>query len=184
MVLGNIDGILGVDFLRRYSVGLSIENKALRLYPPELTSERSYRGWTSIPLHDLPIPDSKATAYTIDLVIGPETIPALFDLGATTNVMNWRAARALQVRPVRPKEKNSITGALQSAPVRAEIRFDLVKTSDIHWRNRIFLIEDFPVFDVLDLDGRPMAIVGTDLFGGRDLIIDFARGRLLLKSDD
>ena len=34
MVLGNIDGILGVDFLRRYSVGLSIENKALRLYPP------------------------------------------------------------------------------------------------------------------------------------------------------
>lgn len=184
VAIGNIDGILGVDFLRRYSVGLSIDNKALRLYPPELTSERTYRGWTSIPLNNLPIPDSKASAYTIDLVIGPETIPALFDLGATSNVMNWRAARALEVRPLRPKQKNSIAGALQSAPVKAEINFELVKTRNIHWRNRTFLIADFPVFDVLDLGGRPMAIVGTDLFGGRDLIIDFARSRLLLKASD
>jgi predicted aspartyl protease len=182
VALGNIDGILGVDFLRRYSVGLSTATKALRLYPPELTSERSYRGWTSVPLRSLQIPDSKATTYTIDLVIGAETIPALFDLGATTNVMNWRAARALEVRPLQPKQRNSVAGALQSAPVKAEINIRLVKTQDIHWRNRTFLIADFPVFDVLDLSGRPMAIVGTDLFGEHDLIIDFARSRVLVKA--
>ncbi|HSG59556.1 MAG TPA: aspartyl protease family protein [Woeseiaceae bacterium] len=181
VALGSIDGILGVDFLSRYSVGLSTANKALRLYPPELTSERAYLGWTSIPLHSLQIPDSKATAYTIDLVIGPETIPALFDLGATTNVMNWRAARALEVRPLQPKQRNSVAGALQSAPIKAEININLVKTQNIHWRNRTFLIADFPVFEVLDTGGQPMAIVGTDLFGGRDLIIDFARNRVLVK---
>ena len=146
--LGNIDGILGVDFLRRYSVGLSKKNMALRLYPPELTSKRTYRGWASIPLQSLRIPASKATAYTIDLVIGTETIPALFDLGASTNVINWRAARALKVPPVRPKRQSSIAGALQSEPVRAEIKFRLVKTKNIYWRNRVFLIADFPVFRI------------------------------------
>jgi predicted aspartyl protease len=184
LAVGDVDGVLGLDFLRRYSVGISDGDGALRLYPPELTRERSYRGWTSIPLSGFQIPDSKASAYTIDLVIGPETIPALFDLGATTNVMNWRAARALRIRPLRPKQESSIAGALQTTPVLAEINFELVKTEGIYWRNRRFLVGDFPVFEVLDLTGRPMAIVGTDLFGRRDLIIDFARSRLLVKVPD
>jgi hypothetical protein len=180
--LGSIDGILGLDFLRRYSVGLSKENMALRLYPPELTGKRTYRGWASIPLQTLRIPTSKANAYTIDLVIGKETIPALFDLGASTNVINWSAASALRVPLMRPKVQSSIAGALQSEPVRAQINFKLVKTRHLYWRNRTFLIADFPVFETLNPRGKPMAIVGTDLFGGRDLIIDFARGRLLVKA--
>ena len=182
--IADLDGILGVDFLSRYSVRLSVKDRALRLYPPSLTRERSYRGWTAVPLRQLDIGQGGAVAYAIDLTIGPETIPALFDLGATTNVMNWRAARSFHVRPVRPGPDSSVIGALESAPIRAEINFVLVKTESIHWRNRRFLVGDFPVFDVLDVSGRPMAIVGTDLFGGRDLIIDFARSRLLVKSPD
>ena len=136
----------------------------------------------SIPLQTLRIPASKANAYTIDLEIGSETIPALFDLGASTNIMNWSAARDLKVPPVRPKEQNSIVGALQSEPIRAQINFKLVKTRNIYWRNRTFLIADLPIFETLNPRGNPMAIVGTDLFGGRDLIIDFASGRLLVKA--
>ena len=184
LVVGEVDGVLGLDFLRRYSVGISTGDRALRLYPPELTQNRSYRGWTSIPLTRLPIGGGTATAYAIDLVIGPKTIPALFDLGANTNIMNWRAARSLNVRPLQPREDSSITGALQSTLVHAEINCERVVTEDIQWRNRKFLIADFPVFDVLDLSGRPMAIVGTDLFGERDLIIDFANNRLLVKTPD
>jgi hypothetical protein len=36
-----IDGILGVDFLRRYAVGVSAKDRVVRLYPPALISNRS-----------------------------------------------------------------------------------------------------------------------------------------------
>jgi len=40
------------------------------------------------------------------------------------------------------------------------------------------------VFEALGLSRRPAAIAGSDLFGSRDFIIDFARQRLLVKSRD
>jgi len=182
IAIDDIDGVLGLDFLARYSVGLSGDDGALRLYPPALTEERSYRGWVSLPLNRLRIGDTNAIAYTIDLTIGAETIPALFDLGATSNFMNWRAARSLDIRPLQPLRSATVAGALETAPVRAEVIVERVKTGSLHWRNRKFLVADYPVFDVLNLNGRPMAIVGTEIFGGRDLIIDFARSRLLIKT--
>ncbi|MCH8335452.1 MAG: clan AA aspartic protease, partial [Proteobacteria bacterium] len=45
-----IDGILGIDFLRRYAVDFSTEDRVLRLYPPNLVRDRPYRGWASVPL--------------------------------------------------------------------------------------------------------------------------------------
>lgn len=179
-----VDGILGTDFLRRYSVGLAVKDKTLRLYDPALTRDRSYRGWNSVPLRPLRLGQASAVVYAIDLNIGSQTIPALFDLGATSNIMNWRAAHALQVRPLRSRSGDQLAGALDRAPVRTELELKLFRTAGIHWRNRTFVIADYPVFEVLDLANRPMAIVGTDIFGGRDLIIDFAKSRLLVKVPD
>lgn len=179
-----LDGILGTDFLGRYSVGLTFKDKTLRLYDPVLTRDRSYRGWNTVPLRPLRLGEASAVVYAIDLTIGSRIIPALFDLGATSNIMNWRAARALNVRPLRSRSGDKLSGALDSVPVRAELELELVKTAGMHWRNRTFVIADFPVFEALDLLNRPMAIVGTDIFGGRDLVIDFERNRLLVKVPD
>ena len=55
-----IDGILGVDFLRRYAVGFSTRDRVIRLYPPDLVARRNYRGWTSVPLEPEYIGDSGA----------------------------------------------------------------------------------------------------------------------------
>jgi len=179
-----LDGILGTDFLSHYSVGVAFKDKILRLYDPVLTGDRSYRGWNIVPLKPLRLGEANAVVYTIDLTIGSQIIPALFDLGATSNIMNWRAARALNVRPIRSRSGDQFSGALDSVPVRAELELKQVTTAGIHWRNRTFVIADFPVFGALDLLNRPMAIVGTDIFGGRDLVIDFARNRVLVKVPD
>ena len=179
-----IDGILGVDLLDRYAVSLSTEDNALRLYAPESLRERSYRGWAAIPLHELSIGDGNSTVYGIEIRVGAITIPALLDLGAASNIMNWRAARALRVRPLSPRRPGEISGTVESAPVAAQIEIEALRTGNLRWPRQAFVVADFPVFSALGVENRPMAIVGVDLFNRRDLVIDFTRQRLLVKTSD
>ena len=180
----SIDGILGVDFLDRYAVSFSTEEKVLRLYAPEAVRERSYRGWEAVPLRQMSVGKGGSNIYVVDIRIGSVTIPALLDLGATSNIMNWRAARALRVRPVRPQETSEIAGAVESAPIVAQLEVKALKTGDLRWARKTFIIADFPVFGVLGLDDLPVAIIGAELFSRRDFVIDFTKHRLLVKTAD
>ena len=177
---GQIDGILGIDFLRRYAVGVSPRDEVVRLYPPRLVSERSYRGWTSIPMQDLQIGKGDATVYTIALHISEIEIQAMLDLGAGSNLMNWHTARAIRVKPRKSGPGSEISGAIETEPVVAELEVDELRIEDILWRNRTFVISDFPIFEALDLEDRLVAIIGPGLFNERDFVIDFERKRMLI----
>ncbi len=72
----DIDGILGIDFLRRYAVGFSTQDRAVRLYSPSLVSDRSYRGWASIPLQRVNIGESGAALYFFEVEISGQKVPA------------------------------------------------------------------------------------------------------------
>ncbi len=180
--LAQVDGILGVDFLRRYAVGLHAREHVVRLYAPASVSERSYLGWTSIPIQRLQVGTSDAAAYGIYLHIRAATIPAMLDLGSNANVMNWRAARAVGVLHRQPRKEEQLAGAVETAPITAELTVHELQVQDLFWRNRRFLIGDLQVFTVLGFDDRPMAIVGLEFFEERDLVIDFLRGRLLVRT--
>ena len=177
---GQIDGILGIDFLRRYAVGVSPREKVVRLYPPRLVSERSYRGWTSIPMQELQIGKGDATVYAIALHISEIEIQAMLDLGAGSNLMNWHTARAIRVKPTKSGPGSEISGAIETVPVLAELEVDELRIEDIIWKNRTFLISDFPIFEALDLESRLVAIIGPSLFDERDFVIDFERKRMLI----
>lgn len=179
---GRIDGILGVDFLSRYAVLYSQRERVLRFYDRELVAEGSYRGWDRIALRDLRVGDGNVAVFVLDMYIDAEHIPTVFDLGATVNVMNRRAARALDILVRRPRRMPDVEGVSGSTEVLAELRVWRLQIDNSYWRNRIFLVGEFPVFDALGLDRRPAAIAGTDFFGRRDFIIDFARQRLFVKS--
>jgi len=162
-----IDGILGVDFLRRYAVGFSNQDQVLRLYPPDLLDQRSYWGWMSIPLELMYIGGTQTALYYFEIEVGGLRMPAVFDLGAGLNMMNWAAARA---------------GAIESTPVVARIRTKEITTGDIRWQNEDFIIADLEIFTALMHEATPCAILGAGLFTQRDFIIDFARNRLLVKT--
>ena len=179
-----IDGILGVDFLSRYAVLYSQQERVLRLYPRELVADNSYRGWDRIALRELHVGEGNVAVFVFDMYIDTQHIPTVFDLGATVNLLNWRAARALDVLVRRPRQSPDVHGVSGSAEVLAELRVWRLRINNSFWRNRVFLIGEFPVFEGLGLDRRPAAIAGADLFGQRDFIIDFARRRLLVKSRD
>jgi len=175
-----LDGILGVDFLRRYAVGVSARDQVVRLYPPQLVSERSYRGWTSIPMHQIHVGKGDAKVYTIELRIGDVPIPAMLDLGAGSNLMNWHTARAIRVKLNRPERGAEVSGALETVPVVAQLQVVELRIEDLYWQDTTFLISDFPIFEALDLDDRLVAIIGPSLFSERDFVIDFQRMRMLV----
>jgi len=177
----NIDGILGVDFLRRYAVGFSTRDRIVRLYPPDLVGRRTYRGWTSVPLKPEYIGNSGAALYFFEIEIAGHKIPAAFDLGSGLNIINWAAARSLGLDPVDLRDDDLLSGAIESAPIVARIRIDEVTTGRIRWRDEEFTIVDLEFITTLMRGVTPCAILGAGLFTQRDFIIDFTRSRLLVK---
>ena len=176
-----IDGILGIDFLRRYAVGFSTEDRVLRLYPPNLVRDRSYRGWASVPLERVNIGEGGAALYFFEIEIGGKKLPALFDLGAGPNMMNWPAARSVRLAPLNRREEELLSGVLESTPILGQLDAKEVRTASIRWRNEVFLVADLEIFATLQHDDSPLVILGSGLFNQRDFVIDFVRNRLLVK---
>jgi predicted aspartyl protease len=176
-----IDGLLGVDFLRRYAVGFSTRDRVVRLFPPDLVAGRTYKGWASVPLEAEAIGESGAALYFIDIEIDGRKIPALFDLGAGFNMINWPGARRLGLARPRRRDEDLLSGALEESPVVARLGASEVTTAGIRWRNEVFSIADLEIFETLMLSDSPAAILGAGLFTQRDFIIDFVRSRLLVK---
>jgi len=174
-------GILGIDFLRRYAVGFSTRDQVVRLYPPELASRRSYKGWASVPLEADTVGQSVAALYFFDVDINGRKLSALFDLGAGLNVLNWPAARGLGVEPKSVPRDVLIEGALESTPVQGRLIAKLVTTNNITWKNEEFAIADLEIFSILNRDDSPAVILGAGLFTQRDFVIDFLRGRILVR---
>ena len=176
-----LDGILGIDFLRRYAVGFSAEDRVLRLYPPDLVQERSYQGWASVPLELVNIGEIDTALYFFEIEIRGQKMPALFDLGAGTNMMNWPAARSLGLAPVGRKRDEILSGALESTPIVGRYNAAEVRTARIRWRNEVFAVADLEIFATLRYVDSPLAILGSGLFNQRDFVIDFVQNRLLVK---
>jgi len=177
----HFDGILGIDYLRRYAVGFSVAERVVRLYAPETVSNRSYRGWAAVPIEPAPIGDSGASLYFLSATIDGRSMRALFDLGAGRNIMNWQAASALNSSVRKARGDESLSGVLESAPVLAWFRADEVTTARVRWNNERFVIADLDIFAKIMRGDRPLLMLGAGLFGQRDFIIDFARNRLLVK---
>ena len=182
LVARRFDGILGIDFLGRYAVWHSPADRSVRLYPRELVAERSYVGWDAIPLYDMRIRGGEVSVLAFDIYIDFERIPTIFDLGATVNLMNRRAARMLGVPVRRPREIPDVWGVTGKTPVMTELHVTWLKVENTLWRRKQFLIGDFPVFEAFEYSTRPLAIAGSSFFKGRDFIIDFAGQRLLVTS--
>ena len=177
-----IDGILGVDFLRRYAVWYSSREREIRLYPKDLVAQRDYRGWSSIPLFDIQVGDGDASILAFNMLIDAQQIPTIFDLGSSENLMNRRAATLLDVQSRASRDVARVLGVTGKTTIVIELIVWQLQIENMKWRNRSFLIGDFPLFEALGVSNKPAAILGTDLFQQRDFIIDFARSRLLVRS--
>ena len=178
----SIDGILGIDFLRRYAVGFSNQPRVVRLYAPDLLRHESYRGWVAIALSPQRVGTTSASLYFFDIGIRQHQVRSVFDLGAGLNVLNWNAAKRFGVRPIagQAKTDKSVVGVMQNTLNVATFRAEEVETGLVRWHNETFSIADLAIFETLALSAGPAAIVGAGMFTQRDFVIDFVRNRLLV----
>ena len=132
----DVDGIFGVDFLKRYAIGFSVSDRVVRLYPPDLVSNRAYRGWANVPLQREKIFESGASLYFIELQIEGRTFPAVFDLGAGLNTINWPAARKLGISEPNSADEDLYAGVLGRTPLTAQFIAKETFVGRIRWRNR------------------------------------------------
>ncbi len=179
-----IDGILGIDFLRRFVVGFSPRERVVRLYRPDTVKARAYQGWSSVPLEPAPAWPGGPSLYLLDVHIAGREITAVFDLGSDTNLLNWAAAKRLRARPSRSGRsgrRSDYAGALERAKRMARLVVPEIRTGDVRWRNETFLVADLAIYATLRRKDEPTAILGAALFHQRDFIIDFVQRRLLVK---
>lgn len=177
----DIDGILGIDFLRQYAIGFSTGDRAVRLYSPDLFRDDAYRGWASVSFDYLNLGEGNAALYFFKVEIGGQKVKALFDLGAGLNLINWPGARALRLTAIGKEGREILAGIVEDTPVVAQFSARDVATAGIHWRNELFVVADLEIFETLQQVDDPFVILGSGLFRQRDFVIDFARSRLLVK---
>jgi len=178
-----LDGILGIDFLRRYAVRFSPQDRAVHLYAPADVSRSAYRGWASVPLEPRIIGESSEPLYFLDARIGEQIVPALFDLGAGLNMLNPAGADYFRLSASSGRRRPVVSGGLDTAAVLARLAAEPLETGAARWRGEVFLIGDLEIFATLDYTDRPLAILGSGLFNQREFVIDFARRRLLIRTE-
>lgn len=176
-----IAGVLGTDFLRRYTAAFSVRERRLSLFLHDFLDARRYRGWTTVALEPRVFGNSQESLHFLEIAIADRRVPALFDLGAGVSVLNTAAARALRLAPIRRERAGEFAGALASTELVAVLSTQLLSTQGLGWRNESFLIGDFAIFATLGYAEQPLAILGFGLFSQRDFIIDFAHERLLVR---
>ena len=180
-VAARFDGVLGIDFLRRYAIGFLANDRFVRFYSPDLVASRSYRGWASVPLKAQSIGEEGPALYVIDIEVAGRKMPAVFDLGAGLNIINWPGARRLGFMPPLRRHDDLLSGAIGSLLNVPRFIADEVTTASIRWDNEVFSVADLDIFVTLQFDDRPAVILGAGLFTQRDFIIDFVRNRLLVR---
>lgn len=178
------DGILGLDFLRHFTVVFDTGTEKMSLYDPADVDQAAYQGWAAVPLEQRRVGNSGRTFYFAELRLGKKYVPAVVDLGAGFNVLNWPAAQLMDLSPARLRrhDADEISGALGSTPDVFRVSIDTVGAGVIEWQREPFIIGDLPVFSALTDATQPTAILGAELFLRRDLVLDFAHSRLLIDS--
>jgi predicted aspartyl protease len=179
------DGVLGIDALSRYFVVLDRSTMRIKFLPPGEDSAKLYADWTKIQLTPRALKKFPIQFWYLRTRFNDSYLTALFDLGASTTMMNWQAAERLGARKIHfaaiygppPVELQDVLGKLAPAVRIDGLEIRLLSQS---WNKQMAIIADAPVFDYFDLDELPAAIVGPGLLRNNSLAIDFAGQRLYI----
>jgi predicted aspartyl protease len=179
------DGVLGIDALSRYFVVLDRSTMRIKFLPPGEDSAKAYAGWTNVQLTPRALKKFPIQFWYLKTRFNDSNLTALFDLGASTIMMNWDAGERLGLRKLHyaaafgppPVELQDVLG--KQAPA---VRIDglEIRMLSRSWNKQMAIVADAPVFDYFDLDELPAAIVGPGLLRDNSLAIDFADQRLYI----
>ena len=175
------DGLIGMDILSNYQIYISPSINELRLIPNQRKVDvPSF--WPRIFLKENPFQPDGRNLHFMDIRVAGQITHSLFDTGAEFSVMNWKAARYSQVRHIRRKlrEEWELQGAIGVFRPTANIKLENIRSGQVFWENKSFIVLDFTRLDILGIEDKPFIIAGMNLFKGESFFMDFDRNFIAL----
>lgn len=173
-------GILGLDFLQNSIVEFDCDSSRMIFHTKKTLDQLKTRAVDHIPLRRDRFGFLRFTAN-----IDGANIPAVLDLGARRNVVNWKTASALGLakKDDRLTADKPITGSSgKSTKALKKYPGATISIGKLRWRDQSLTISDLRVFSVLGMDRGAAAILGVAVFSDRRYIIDLPRGDLFFLS--
>jgi hypothetical protein len=172
-----LDGILGVDVLRRYDVEIDLGAGRVRLHSHDGDAAARF----SSPRPPVAFASQVPGFVEFRAEVGGQPVHAILDSGAPVSILNWRAAGLAGVTPqspgVRVREEGS-TG-LDGRRIQTHLYvFDRVRVGGSLMPATEMRVADLPVFGTLGVGDVPAMLVGADLFRACAVLISYSTGNL------
>jgi predicted aspartyl protease len=180
-------GILGLDFLTRYTVLFDADKQTIRLYDRRDPVKDLPRGWSKTRMRAEDFSDGAGTLYRITVGLQGRRVPCIIDLGASGTLINYRAMQRLLGGVFINGSRNTgfSTGSrlrdiFDRVKIANHVRIGTIRIARAKWRKRVLTVFDAPIFEELGVDKTPFCLVGADLMTERSFIFDFAREQLYM----
>ncbi len=180
-------GVLGLDFLTRYTVFFDADKRMIRLYNRRDQIKDLPRGWSKTRMRAEGFGDGAGTLYRINVNVQRRRIPCIIDLGASGTLINNRALRRLLggvvingSRATGFSTGSRLTDIFDRVGVAKRVRIATIKIAKARWSKRVLIVFDAPIFEELGIHEKPYCLVGADLMTERSFIFDFAREQLYM----
>lgn len=180
-------GVLGLDFLARYSIVFDARQRTISFYSPETAPPEKIPKWRRAALKGDDFGQGAGEIYRLTAWLEGHPIPFILDLGASGTIVNYAALRKLVsgVRINETRETGFSTGTrlndiFDETEKARLVRIGSVRVGSARWRKRTYVVYNAPIFAELGVDRQPMGFFGSDNFIGRSFIIDFPNREILV----
>ncbi len=178
-------GVLGLDFLTRYTVLFDADKRMIRLYNRRAPVIDLPRGWSNTRMKAVNFGSGAGTLYRVTVDMHGRRIPCIIDLGASGTLINYRALRKMLTGFYinQPSQTGFSTGSrlrdiFDNIEIARLVQVRTLKIAGSKWRKPILTVFDAKIFEELGVDKAPFCLVGADLMTARSFIFDFANERL------
>lgn len=183
-LLRETKGVIGLDILTAYKVMIDPLEKKLYFIDAQSSTLKFDKNWSSIRLNERPFNKEVLGLHFLDLVVNGTEAFALLDTGSEFNVMNWnfQRLRKLRVKRQHLRKNWKVNGAIGEFRPEWSVFLEGIEFGRHGWPHQLFSVHRLDLFDTMDLEGKPIMIVGMPFFEGKTILIDFANDSMWIKT--
>ncbi|MEO1135998.1 MAG: aspartyl protease family protein [Pseudomonadota bacterium] len=182
-------GVIGLDFLSRFTVLVDSRRKVIVLYPRDAGITDLEKDWSTTRLRPMRFGQDAAnpSLYTVTLRIRRKRIECVVDLGASGTVFNVAAFRrmtsGLYVNGDRRggfSTGTRISDVFDNRDRARVVRIDRLSIGRQVWRKGLYIVHDAEIFRELGVAKQAFCLVGADIFATHSFMFDFANETLYI----
>ena len=179
----NVDGVLGLDVLRRYALAFDHSSNTISLLQAKPHKLGAYKGWKRIRLSSRLGSKSGHGFYYTTTEIAGHDVPTLVDTGASYSSISWNSIKGTSLERYKRKLKIAwkAEGAIGTFSPRMNVRVYKITIGGQELTDHPFTIANMDNFPITRNGQYKLAIAGIALMDNRDFVFDFPGKQILIE---